>query len=275
MEAPQSKPKASISLDNAGDAARQYMRSRTAKTCATFFLEYLKPGMALLDCGCGEGTISADLAEITAPGKLVGIDIAANALQHATQLADERGLSNVQFDEGSIYELPYPDNSFDAVFSHALFEHLTDKAAALREIRRVLRPGSFVGLRSPDMDATVLEPPDPILERFWDMFLRIRIELGGDNHTGRKLPGLLSLAGFSEVKGSASCETFGTRDRLKFYADIYGGLALKHPYVDEWLKRGWVVPEELEGIYIAFQEWALQPGAFTMHTYCEAIGWKS
>src|SRR5437773_2502647 len=127
----ESRPKESISLDRYGDVAREYMRSRTAETCAWFFLDYLKPGMTLLDCGCGEGTITVDLAEVVAPAQVVGVDVATNALQRARQLTPERGLSNVRFEEGSVYDLPYEDESFDAVFSHGLFEHLTDKPAAL------------------------------------------------------------------------------------------------------------------------------------------------
>ena len=68
--------------------------------------------------------------------KVVGIDVAADTIQRARQLATERTLSNARFEVGSVYALPFPDNSFDAVFSHALFEHLTDKPKALHEIRR-------------------------------------------------------------------------------------------------------------------------------------------
>ena len=271
----ESRPKDSVTMDFYGDAARQYMRSRTAQTCAWFFLAYLKPGMTLLDCGCGEGTITVDLAAVVAPGQVVGVDVAANAIQRARQLATERGLSNVRFEQGSVYDLPYEDDSFDAVFSHGVFEHLTDKAAALREIRRVLKPGGIVGLRASDLGAKIVEPIDPLVEQYWDLFARIRDELGGDSIAGRRLRGLLSLAEFTGVTGSASFETFGTSERLQWYAAIYGGIALNSPYTDEWLARGWIEREALQKINGAFHAWALKPGAFAAHAFCEAIGWKS
>src|SRR5256885_17192476 len=99
----ESRPKDSISLDRYGDVAREYMRSRTAETCAWFLLGFLKPGMTLLDCGCGEGTITVDLAEVVAPGQVVGVDVVPNAVQRARQLGTERGLSNARFEEGSVY----------------------------------------------------------------------------------------------------------------------------------------------------------------------------
>jgi len=183
--------------------------------------------------------------------------------------------SNARFDEGSVYKLPYADESFDGVFSHALFEHLTDKKAALRECRRVLRPGGIVGLRASDLGAKIVEPIDPLVERYWGLFARVRDELGGDSLAGRRLRGLLSLGGFTGVTGSASFEVFGTPERLKWYADIYGGFALNSPYTDEWLARGWIEREALQRINSAFHAWALKPGAFAAHAFCEAIGWKS
>jgi ubiquinone/menaquinone biosynthesis C-methylase UbiE len=123
-----------IPIDSDDNAAREYLRVRMAATSAAFLLGYLKPGMELLDCGCGEGTITLDLAELVVPGQVVGVDLAPGAIEQARQLANDRGVGNVRFEAGSVYALPFPDASFDAVFSHALFEHLTDKPQALREI---------------------------------------------------------------------------------------------------------------------------------------------
>jgi len=81
-----SKPADKITMDQYGEAAKAFIRARTAATCAAFFLGYLKPGMALLDCGCGEGTITVDLAAAVVPGQVVGLDIAPGTLQHARRV---------------------------------------------------------------------------------------------------------------------------------------------------------------------------------------------
>jgi ubiquinone/menaquinone biosynthesis C-methylase UbiE len=105
------KPEASIAMDDYGNAAREYIRARTAANSAAFFLNYLKPGMELLDCGCGEGTITVDLAALLAPGRVVGVDVAPIAIERARQLATDRGLPNLRLEVGSVYELPFPDAS--------------------------------------------------------------------------------------------------------------------------------------------------------------------
>ena len=263
----------SIPIDSYDNAAQEYLRARRAANSAAFLLGYLKPGMALLDCGCGEGTITLDLAALVAPGQVVGVDLAPGAIERARQLAADRGVGNVRFEADSVYELPFPDGSFDVVFSHALFEHLTDKPKALREIWRVLRPGGLVAVRSPHLAAMIIEPYDPQLEHFWALIARIRDELGGDSKMSR-LCGLLQAAKFANVQGSASFESYGTLDRHQWCAALYGRFARDSPYAQEWLKRGWVARETLKQIGAAWQGWAARPDAFNAEAWCEAVGWK-
>lgn len=92
--------------------------SRTAEINAAFFLPYLKPGMSLLDCGCGPGSITVGLAERVAPGQVIGVDVGESSIEAAQRLAVERGVSNVRFQVASVYELPFPEGTFDAVFTH-------------------------------------------------------------------------------------------------------------------------------------------------------------
>jgi len=70
-------------------------------------------------------------------------------------------------------------------------ENLADRLMATGEIHRVLKRGGLVGLRSTDCGATILEPRDPELERFWALFVKTRDALGGDSQKGRRLFGLL------------------------------------------------------------------------------------
>lgn len=273
-ESTENKPKDSIGMDQYGTAAQQYIRARTAKTSAAFFLGHLAPGMDLLDCGCGEGTITVGLAETIAPGTVTGVDMAPATIERARNLATELGVKNAQFEVGSVYALPFPDASFDAVFSHALFEHLTDKNKALSEIWRVLKPGGIVGLRAPDLAASIFELSDPLLDQFWHLFARIRDELGGESNVGRRLSGLLAQAKFTNVQGSASFESVGTAASFRGVADLWAGFTLKSPYADEWLARGWVERENLELIAAAWRDLAEQPGAFMATAWGEAMGQK-
>ena len=109
-----------------GPAAVALMGGRSAKTHAAFFLPHLKLGMKLLDCGCGPGTVTLGFAEIVAPGSAVGTDIEPSQMELATKTAEQRNISNVRFEAANIYELPFADASFDAVFMSALIGNLRE-----------------------------------------------------------------------------------------------------------------------------------------------------
>src|SRR6201997_1582388 len=103
---------------------------------AAFFLLHLRPGMRLIDCGCGPGSITVDLAQAVAPGEAIGIDLRKDALMFGRALARERGIANVAFQAASVYQLPHADGSFDAAFSCAVLQHLAAPLLALKEMRR-------------------------------------------------------------------------------------------------------------------------------------------
>jgi SAM-dependent methyltransferase len=92
---------------------------------------------AILDAGCGTGAI---LKRLGNPAKNVGVDLAPEAIA----LCKERGLDNVR--QGDISALPFADGSFDAVISSSVLYHewVKDIGGAVRELRRVLRPGGLL-----------------------------------------------------------------------------------------------------------------------------------
>ena len=146
--------------------ASQVMAKRSASAQASFLLPHLKPGMSLLDCGCGPGTMTMGLAEVVAPGEVVGIDIESGEIERAKANAQEGGVTNVDWRVASAYEIPFPDASFNAVFSHTLLEHLSEPEKAVREMYRVLKPSGVIGLRDSDWGGYLMAPHYPILEKW-------------------------------------------------------------------------------------------------------------
>ena len=132
-----------------GPQFHRELANRTAATFAEFFIPYLRPGMRLLDCGCGVGSITLDLAGLVAPGDVVGIDVEPRQIDAARAAAAERGVTNVRFEVASIYELPFLDASFDAAFAQGVLEYLRQPVNALREMRRCLKPGESSGSEAP------------------------------------------------------------------------------------------------------------------------------
>lgn len=101
-----------------------------------------KPDERILEIGPGTGYYTLDMAERIGPeGRVEVFDIQQEFLDHTIRRAEERGLSNVVATQGDATDLPFEDDSIDAVVLTAVLGEIPDRAAALREIERVLRPG--------------------------------------------------------------------------------------------------------------------------------------
>jgi SAM-dependent methyltransferase len=185
------------------DDALAMLTRRTAATRAAFFLPFLAPGMRVLDVGCGPGTITHGLAEVVSPGgTCVGIDVEASQIE----LAGATPVANLTFEVASAYALPFPDGSFDAVFSHALFEHLARPADVAAELARVLRPGGVVGVCCSDWGDAFVDPRTPDVERALACHVTLRRRAGGDPFAGARLERWIADAGFADVQARVQHE---------------------------------------------------------------------
>ena len=101
-----------------------------------------EPGERILEIGPGTGYYTLDVAAWVGPDGTVEIfDLQQEFLDHTAGRAAKRGLANVVPTQGDATALPYEDASMDAVVLTAVLGEIPDRAAALRQIRRVLKPG--------------------------------------------------------------------------------------------------------------------------------------
>ena len=104
----------------------------------------IRPGMRVLDLGCGAGDVTFVAADLVGPdGSVVGVDRSPDALARARLRAEQRGLAQVQFVEGDIHD-PAPGGPFDAIVERLVLMWVPDPAAVLRRQATVLRPGGLV-----------------------------------------------------------------------------------------------------------------------------------
>ena len=104
----------------------------------------IRPGMRVLDLGCGAGDVAFAAAGLVGPdGSVVGVDRSPDALARARLRAGQRGLAQVQFVEGDVNE-PAPGGPFDAIVERLVLWTVPDPAALLRRQAMVLRPGGLV-----------------------------------------------------------------------------------------------------------------------------------
>ncbi len=138
----------------------------------------------------------------------MGVDFGASQIERATRTALSVGVTNVTFQTADCYALPFADNSFDRVFSHALMEHLWDPVRALAECRRVLQPNGIIGVCSPDWGGFMLSPTSIELSRAIAAYTSLQAKNGGNVGVGRQLGTLLANAGFKKVQMSARYECY-------------------------------------------------------------------
>jgi ubiquinone/menaquinone biosynthesis C-methylase UbiE len=107
----------------------------------------VQPNHRILDIGCGTGTLAVAIKAWVPGVEVVGLDPDPKALARARRKAERAGVS-IRLDQGFADQLPYPDASFDRVFSSLMFHHLPHEAklATLREVRRVLKSGGSLHL---------------------------------------------------------------------------------------------------------------------------------
>jgi SAM-dependent methyltransferase len=118
------------------------IRERFVGVGNPFALGSIRPGEAVLDLGCGAGFDAFVAAQLVGPaGRVVGIDLSPEMLAMAEAGLREAKSPQIEFQVAQVEVLPFPDASFDVALSNGVLNLIPDKAAALREIFRVLRPG--------------------------------------------------------------------------------------------------------------------------------------
>ncbi|MEX0762706.1 MAG: methyltransferase domain-containing protein [Dehalococcoidia bacterium] len=247
---------------------------RTAAEAAAFLLPMLKPGMRVLDFGCGPGTITVGLAEAVAPGEVVGIDISDDVISQAREHASSKGVTNVSFTAGNVYDLPYEEASMDAAYAHQVLQHLARPAEALSEIRRLLKPGGFVGVREVDWGATAVSPVDARLERFMEVYHEVSRRNGGNADAGRYVREWLVQAGFSDHRLTTSTWTFADPASTQKWGDSWATRIVKSSLAKKAVEYGIATPADLEEMSAGWREWGRSPTAFFSFIHVEGVGWK-
>lgn len=175
----------------------------------------LRPGMTILDVGCGPGTVTGKLATwLGAASQLIGVDQDVRFIGYAKQQAHRASRSNCRFVVGDALALPLPDAVVDACVSHSVIEHVPNRGF-LQEQQRVCRRGGPVAVMIPLGQHAIVSPTEetpPVSEReqaLWAPIHAVHQEADRTHQVGTAWSGLAGLPrlfqelGFREVRVDA------------------------------------------------------------------------
>jgi ubiquinone/menaquinone biosynthesis C-methylase UbiE len=244
---------------------------RTAENSAGYLLPSLRPGLDLLDLGCGPGTITLDLAARVAPGRVVGIDAVTDVVEQAEARRAAAAVDSVEFRVGDAYALDFEDATFDVAHAHQVLQHLTDPVAALRELRRVLRPSGTLAVRDGDYAAFVWAPDEPLLDRWLDLYHQVTARNGAEADAGRYLLGWAQEAGFSDVTASSSTWTFADPDSRAWWGGLWADRMEQSAFATQAVEYGFSDAQELAAIAAAWRAWSDRVDGFFAVLHCEVL----
>jgi ubiquinone/menaquinone biosynthesis C-methylase UbiE len=225
----------------------------------------ITPLSYVLDVGCGVGTSACHLAKCMGC-KVMGVDINPRMVERARERAKKMKISHlVEFQPADAVDLPFPEDTFNAVITESVTAFPDDKAKAIREYFRVTKPGGYVGLN----ESTWLKTPVPDEIRAW-----ASQDLGANVSplTPEEWVRLMKEAGLIDIFQRTS--TISTREESRGILERYGwcgflgslvrafSLYLRNPAYREFLgsiREEGLTPPHLEeyfgfGIYIGKKE---------------------
>lgn len=237
-------------------------RWRTVENSAAYLLPYLNPGATVLDVGCGPGTITADMASLGV--EVIGIDSAAEVVEKARELGVDARV-------GDAYALDFADATFDVVHAHQTLQHLARPVDALREFRRVVKPGGVVGVRDVDYAGTIIYPETPGIALWAALYQKVHRSNGGEPDAGRRLKAWALEAGFEDVTASTSVWTFSVDADRAWWGGMWADRVLQSAFATDALTKRLASPSDLELISGAWHEWAADPSGFLAMPHGEVL----
>ncbi|MCK4869735.1 MAG: methyltransferase domain-containing protein [Gammaproteobacteria bacterium] len=202
----------------------------------------LRSDASIVDIGCGCGSACAYFsAHLGDGGRIVGVDRCQKFLDYCDAYIAPN-FPQAFFVRGDVRKLTFADNEFDCCFIDRVLHHVDDIAAALQEIRRILKPGGKLVVMEPDFASAILSPKYKDVSTIWQEYFAKDVTHA---KMGRELMSIMMDNGFGDLYSKAEtvdvnnlnfCCSFG----VSFYAYLERAVAdgrLSQVVVDEYLQR--------------------------------------
>lgn len=160
------------------------------------------PGSRILEAGCGIGAQTVTLARNSPGAIFTSVDISEASLAEARLKVVAAGLTNVQFQQADIFDLPFGPNSFHHIFVCFVLEHLAHPVEALRALKVLLMAGGTITVIEGDHGSAYFHPDSEAAHKAIQCQVELQRRAGGNANVGRELYPLLRQAGYGSVRVS-------------------------------------------------------------------------
>ena len=184
-------------------------------------------------------------------------------------------MSNVRFEVSGINSLLFPNQSFNAVFVHAVLYHLPEPLDTLRECMRVLKHGGVIGVRDTDYSVWFLEPVTPVLDAFRELSLKVATFNGASPTYARQQRSLLVQAGCTTTSSGANCISRGSADATATAAQIHIARLESASFQTVAIEQGWATEVSLAQMADELRAWGARADAFEVVMWRESVGWTA
>jgi ubiquinone/menaquinone biosynthesis C-methylase UbiE len=248
---------------------------------ARFLAPWVQPGIDLadrasvLEVGCGVGAQMQVLLERFPALRITGVDHSGEQLARARAVLQEPlRAGRAGLVRGSGYALPFADATFDGAYVIWVLEHLGEPLQALREIRRVLGPGTALYCTEVFNAGLYTEPACPAMSEYWQAFNALQRRLGGDPDVGIRLGTLLDAAGFVDVRladisprvDARLADSAARREAFAFWRDLLFSA------VPQLLAAGAVTPALVDAVAAEFDQLTRIPDGVFVYAAKQARG---
>jgi SAM-dependent methyltransferase len=159
-------------------------------------------GSSVLEAGCGVGAQTVTLAQRSPGARFTSVDVSADSIAEAKRRADQAGLTNVEFAQADIFDLPFDTESFDHVFVCFVLEHLAQPVQALTALTGLLRPGGSVTVIEGDHGSAYFHPDSAAAHAAIQCQIELQRAAGGNALIGREVYPMMVEARLDEVRVS-------------------------------------------------------------------------
>lgn len=265
--------KSSVYVSDHSESVLKSHSLRTAANSAAYLLTSILPNMQICDIGCGPGSISTDLAALVPSGQVVGIEMGQDVVEKARSMAAERGIKNVRFQVGDAHALDFPDHTFDVVHCHQVLQHIANPIDALREWRRITKPGGIVACRESDFDSATHYPEIKAVTGFRDVYTKTARSRGGEPNGGRHLVAWARKSGIDRscITATASVWCYSSPEERLYWSNMWADRLLNSSFARNAIEGGFATQEDIDRFVQGWREWGADEDGWYTFTHGEIL----